>query len=405
MSPRRCNLLDRQPICLLLGLLGLSFATGCQREAGLNPPPEAVPPALGATAAGSGTSTTTVAVSTTASGLRVEGDGNLGSADFGEERTATFTLRNPTTRALTLSVVRKSCACALVEVEPRTVPPGGSAAVRLRWRPEFQQVETQEDLAVRMWAELAESESGAITRLEAVGQIAPRLMLHLPRGRLDLGRLDLADLQAGRDLVFEVYSKQETVTEPPRLTTSHKSLEPQAVEALPPDRLLALGVKSGWRLTVRARPGLPVGSWLETISIHTSLYPFPLSAPVTGQVETGAVSLTPGFVDLRTAGLSLGRGYRCPPLRLVLRGAAEPTLRIQQVEPGFLQVELKPAGANAWDLIVRLPDGDQARTGLTPEQIDELLTFGFEGGMITLVSDHPQAGTIQVPLSGGRLRP
>lgn len=379
-------------LCVVLFVF---IAVGCQGEPALAPPTGAVPPPL------SGSRT---AAATIVAGLEMAGSGHLGTADFGQTRTTEFTLRNTTAAPITLSVVAKSCACAAVEVRPATVPPGGMSTVRLRWEPQFRQVEALDDLAVRLWVDLGVASGGQTVRLEAEGVIVPRLMLHLPRGRLDLGRLDLADLKAGKEVIVEVISRTEALATPPRVTTSHPSLEVTSVTSLPAERLAALRAKAGWRYGLRAGSGLPVGAWQETLRVHSDLYAVPLEAQIEGYVVAGAVSLQPDVLDLRTAALSLTKGYRCPPLRVALRFEEGRQLKLQRVEPSFLKAELRPIKTGEWEVVVSLPGNDAARAGLTPEQLEELLTFGFDGGAIVLTSDHSQAPLIHIPITGGRLR-
>ena len=378
-------------------VLFVLLLAGCQGEPALEPPRGAVPPLL----TGSRAAT---AAATVAAGLEIAGTGQLGSADFGETRAAEFTLRNTTAAPISLALVAKSCACAAVDIHPADVPPGDSATVRLRWEPQFRQVESPDDLVVRLWVELGVAPSGQTMRLEATGVIVPRLMLHLPRGRLDLGRLDLADLKAGKEVVFEVISRTEVLATPPRVTTSHPSLEVTAATSLTADRLAALRARAGWRYGLRVNSGLPVGAWQETLRVHSDLYALPLEATIEGFVVAGAVSLQPDQLDLRTATLSLSKGYRCPPLRVSLRFEEGRTLHLQRVEPSFLKAEVRPLRPGEWEVVVSLPGDNAARAGQTNAQLEELLTFGFDSGVVVLTSDHTQAPRIQIPITGGRLR-
>lgn len=401
--PTRCSLGSWCAI-FLTGILG------CQAEPGLSPPSAAVPPSLASSVA-----TSAVEVQSTSrggsdfvrAGLVVESTEPLGSADFGEARTATFLVRNVAGTPRSLRLVGKSCSCTGVDLPSAPLPPGGVAQVRVTWSPHFRQVETLDNLRVRVWIEVSTSPEEPPLRLEAVGEITPRLMLYLPRGRLDFGQLDLADLKAGKDAVLEILARSNAPAEPPRLSTSHPSLEVALLGSLPPDRLALLHAQAGWRYRIRARVGLPVGAWQETLRVHSPLYTEPLEASIEGRVLSGAVTMTPEVIDLGSAALSISRGYRCPPVRITMRFEEHRTLRVERVEPTFLQAEVRrrPDRDDEWDLSVRLPGGDQLRQLLSTEQLEELLTVGFPGGSVVLSSDHTLAPLIQVPISAGRLRP
>jgi hypothetical protein len=331
----------------------------------------------------------------------------LGSADFGESRTATFVVRNVAATPRTLRLIGKSCACTGVELPTAAILPGGTGKVRITWSPHFRQVETLDNLRVRVWIEVSTSPEELPLRLEAVGEIAPRLMLYLPRGRLDFGQLDLADLKAGKDAVLEILARSSTPSEPPRVSTSHPSLEVTLLGSLSPDRLALLRAQAGWRYRVRARLGLPVGAWQETLRVHSPLYSEPLEASIEGRVLSGAVTLIPEVINLGSAALSISRGYRCPPVRISMRFEEQRTLKVERIEPSFLQAEVRrrPDRDNEWELSVRLPGENQLRQRLSPAQLEELFTVGFDGGSVVLSSDHSLAPVIHVPISAGRLRP
>lgn len=389
---------------VVLGMLG------CQAEPAFSPPSSAVPPSLAgsvATSAAVVPSTRHAGTEHAGTGFVIESAQPLGSADFGESRTATFVVRNVAATPRVLQLVGKSCTCTAVELPSAAIPPGGTGQVRITWSPHFRQVETTENLRVRVWVDVAGSPEEPPLRLEAVGQIAPRLMLYLPRGRLDFGQLDLADLKAGKDAILEILARSSIPSEPPHLSTSHPSLEVTLLGSLPPERLALLQARAGWRYRIRARFGLPVGAWQETLRVHSPLYSEPLEASIEGRVVSGAVSMTPEVIDLGSAALSISRGYRCSPVRITMRFEENRTLQVQRVEPAFFQAEVRrrPDRNNEWELYVRLPGGDQLRQLLSAAQLEELFTVGFEGGSVVLSSDHSLAPMIHVPISPGRLRP
>lgn len=332
----------------------------------------------------------------------VSGDGNLGEADYGERRSTTFTLRNGAGRPLTLQVADKSCECAGVEVKPTSVAPGQTAQVTVAWEPKMSQ-STVDAVRVRTTIQAKEDPNQRLM-LEADGRIKPTLRMNLPNGRLDFGKLLVADLKSGKkELAIEVFTEDDKRR---NFTLEAKSLsqglQVSKPEPLSPDRLLAHGATAGYRVTVRPVEGLPAGAFREIVRLRSDVYPGrDLDITVDGLVESGAVGLSRDGVDL-PAKIPLARGYVCPPLEIELRGEPGRTLTIESVSPKFLKARLEAVAGkeNSWRLHAQVPAGeDELRKDLSAEQLSEYTSFGFDGGAIELRSDHPRVPRLRIPVS------
>lgn len=276
----------------------------------------------------------------------------------------------------------------------------------LFWRPKLEQLDGLEDHLIRLWVELESPEGDAKLRLEASGRLTPALQVNLPRGRLDFGRLDAADLKGlGKETALELFTRDERHKGfAVAAESSSPGLKLEAPQALAPDRLAALKAVSGWRLTLRAGIGLPAGLFRERLTLRTPLYAEPLELPVEGQVESGSVSLAPERFEVATARLSVRHGYRTPPVKVVLRYETDRSLEVRGVEPPIFRAKAQRLRENEWSVELSLLSEAELRANLPPERLEELLTVGFDGGWVTCSTNHSQAPELRIPLSSGRLK-
>jgi hypothetical protein len=372
-------------------ILGLA-AVGCSQAP--PPPPAAIPAPQIVPAKGSG------------GWQNLSGVGDFGSADYGQLRTVTFEVRNDSRAPRRLHLLDKSCACALVELPPEETGPGQVARVRLGWKPEVKPAATATADAARVWAVVGNDGDTDGVKLEATGRVQPSATIHLPRGELDFGSVEVSDLRAGRhETVFEI-----TTLDPARrgfalsARTSHPGLGVAAVEPLPDERLRELGAVAGYRVTVRAGSGLPIGPFRERLTLQCPMYPAGLELPLTGQVAGGAVSVEPAEFNLAAARLSLSSGYRAAPVTVRLRYEPNRTLSVKAVHPSFFVVEAKPIQENHWELHLRLPAGlTTLSQQLDPQRWQEYQTIGITDGYVLCETDHPLVPAVRIPLLAGRL--
>jgi hypothetical protein len=331
----------------------------------------------------------------------IAGDGQLGAADYGETRQCTFTLRNNATQTMQLSVANKSCTCSGLKLEPESIEPGQTCQVTLLWTPKVEVIDT---MTTRLWTELRDQAGTHHIRLEATGLLEPKVRFAFPRGPLDFGRLDLAELDnPSKALVVEAYSLRDAF-QIESLVANLDGVQlvgtPQPLSA---DRIAQLQAKSGYRITVKPTRGLPTGRFLGQVQLVTSLSPVPLHVPVSGSLETGVVSLSHERMELPPR-LQLRDGYRVPPITLTIRHGTCSSCEVEAITPALFQHKVTKLDEKTWRIELTLPPGRKSiQTALTPEQWKEMLTYGFEQGLLTLKLDHPEVKLVQVPLSGALL--
>lgn len=366
-------------VCLLLVGLGCSDKSAVKSSA--------APPAL--------------AIGSPRSPLElIAGDGRLGSADFGEQRTCAFRLKNNLPQTMTLRLVDKSCTCAGVQMPTGSIESGQEATVTIIWSPKAQVLETS---TVRLWAEVADATGQYRQRLEANGTIEPLVQIAFPRGPLELGKITPADInQDQTKLIVEVYSRAQSF-DPPQNKLNIKGIQVVSTETLTTDRLNALQAKAGYRLTIRPTKDLTHGSIQAQLDIQTSLKPQPIQLDITGSLETSAISLSIDKLQLPPR-VSLQSGYRLPGITLTTRYGACTRCEVAQIIPNLFDVKIQQLNDKTWKLEVSLTkDISQLQQRFTPHDWQQLLDFGFDQGSITLKLDHPDVKTLTIPITGSQL--
>jgi hypothetical protein len=341
----------------------------------------------------------------------VRGSGDLGTADYGEKRSTSFTIKNQTRKTVNLQVIHKSCECSALEVKPMELPAGDSAIVTMDWQPKFHPTETKMHVDLLRAVIRAKEDPRLEVTLEARGRIVPALQVSLPRGRLNFDRLELADLKTGKKelaaVIFTTDAKHKGFTLEARSSTPGIKLVPPQPVRLDAAEMSQLGAVDGYRLNIRCAEGLPVGSFNELVRVKSSIYGnHELDLPVEGYVDAGAVSTNPPLASVHLPEkIDLATGYRCTPITLTLNFEPGRMLAVESVEPAFLQVTTKKVMDNVWQINVEVPAGEAAiRKGLPAKQAEEFLVTGWDRGAITFKTDHSLVPVLKIPVDASQFK-
>lgn len=365
-------------------------ASGCQRPSPSSIASTSVTTSVPLTAAKTNTSPLEV----------VAGDGNLGSADFGEERTCSFKIRNNLNQAVTLELKNKSCTCASVNISPNVLEPSQDCTVTLLWTP---RAEVLESSTFRIWAEIADTSTQQQVRLEATGTLDPLLMVAFPRGPLAWGKIALADLEKDTiQLVAEVYSRKNNFN-----TTEVKfqspGLEVVSVTPLAADRLQDIQAKGGYRITVKPNKELSHGEFHQELTVVTSLRSKPLTIPATGIYDTSSISISTEKINLPPR-LSVLQGYRIPPITLTVRIGEARSCELVDISPGLFQGKVSKVNDRTWKVELSLiQDVALLKQRFSPNEWKKLCYYGFDTGHIQLKLDHPDVKMLTIPMTGSLL--
>jgi hypothetical protein len=328
----------------------------------------------------------------------IAGEGDLGNADFGETRQATFRLKNLASTNAKLRITDKSCTCAGIHIADPDLAVGKETDIVLSWTPK---VEVLESSQARIWAEIIEEKSGHRLRLEATGNIDPLLHVSFPRGPLDFGKLAPADLDTATR-VIEVFCKQ-TGFEQPVTKLNQPGLELASTEPLTQDRLTELQAKAGYRLTVRPTKKLSHGAFQTELTLSTSIKKMPLLIPITGEFDTSTISLSQSRWQLPPK-LSLKQGYKLPAITLDVRFGTCTACEVQSIQPSIFEGKVTKVSDKSWKIELQLINDEAAlQKKMSAEALQTLMEQGFEQGMLTLKLNHPEVPSISIPIGGTQL--
>ena len=323
---------------------------------------------------------------------------DFGKLDSKENGKHEFVLTNRGDNLLTLTPGATSCTCTVSEIKVNKLPPGQSTKVLVSWRSKghvgpFEQTVTivtsdplrpELTLTIKgeytqpVYADPDELTFNQIPGTEPVTR-ETRILCNSPKQQLKIQGHNLSDPGLGK--FFQV------------------DCLPLAADELRKYK----GVTSGVLVRVTVKSGLPLGSFRQTITLHTNLTVAPeVEIPLFGSV--GEVSLIgpgwnseSGVLDLGVVG---GGSFAPRKLIVLARGAKakEMKFKVARVEPSFLKVNLgkttvADTGTLLTELLIEIPV-DEILKSKTPANY----MGGGNGklGEILLETTQPQVHAVRI---------
>ena len=317
----------------------------------------------------------------------VFGDTNhdFGSMDQEETGRHVFEIRNEGEGVLQLRFIEKSCGCTGLTIEDLVwtkeqkvppnrsleVPPGGKSDLEFAWN-------TEQRSHLRTVARLATNDPGQqIVEFAVEGDVIPSV--EVSQQQVAIAELRNTDTTTASVTVFSRRLEDLEVTE---VEASHY-LVSATWEPVPDDDLELLPAKKAYRVIVNIAPGLPLGPFRTTLTIHTNAERRPTISVEMGGRVTGEVTLTPSdTVDFQTVRVAEGSRRN---LFIKMRGDDPVQVKVVRVVPEFLKVEFVPAGENRYQLKVQVPPRAPG---------------GVFKGSIELETTHLTAKSVNIPVRG-----
>jgi len=317
---------------------------------------------------------------------------NFGRMQRGTTKSHEFVIRNVGTAPLRLEVGQTSCKCTLGDVTGKPVPPGESTHVRLEWSAKSDQgpfrqtatVLTNDPLNSRIELTI----EGEILAANSV--MPPDLMFD----KLPVGESKSAEVYVMAMLQDELTVSEAELSDPATLDKFEVRIEPVEREALPSPL-----AKDGVRITVTAKPGLPIGRFNQWLSLRTNLKDAEkLEIPVVGRVVGDITVHGIGWNEEQGA-LALGQvksseGKRAK-VNVVVRGtdAAGVKFAVQSVDPPELKVTIgEPKQLR--ETLLHVPVEIEVPAGTRP--MVRLDTAQGEAGRVVLKTTHPKINELQL---------
>lgn len=270
-----------------------------------------------------------------------------------EDNRHSFIIKNDGEAPLKLLRSEVSCnKCTFASLPGEPIPPGGSAAVQVRWNINIENDVFRQHVDVH-----TNDRKHPLLRLMVTGKVVRPFQIQ--PGEIVFSNVRVGEESQASAKLLSYFSDDVQVLE--------KSLSSEAIAPyfdvkltpMAPDKRPE-GVKSAVEITVVLKPGLPLGAFKQRILLKTNLENGEkLELPLTGNV-TGPVSIVAsgwnqnrGVLQIRQVTRSKGA---VRSVSLIVRGKEFSGLKVQppKVQPALLKVtygEIKPINGGATTIV------------------------------------------------------
>lgn len=317
----------------------------------------------------------------------------FGNMESGGKMSHEFVFHNRGDAPLTLKQGETTCKCTLSEVAGGEIPPGGSTTVKLEWRAEsgpgpFRQsasISTNDPRqpTVTLTVDGEVTESISVNPAEVV--FSNLQTTESSSATVKVYAFHADDLQfSGHTFDSSDGAKQFDI--------SYQPLEKNQID----DKR----AKSGMLITIRTKPGLPLGPVKQKITFNTNLEHSPtINLPLSGSVSSDVSIIGPDWSMangvLRLGVVESGQGAE-RTLKLVTRGPHSKTIefKVASQTPAFLQVsigerkEMASSAVSQTPITIKVPKGSPTANHSGSE-------IG-KAGVIKLETNHPDVQEVRL---------
>jgi hypothetical protein len=312
----------------------------------------------------------------------------FGTMQRGTTKTHDFVVQNVGTAPLTLELGETSCKCTVGVADKEPISPGDSVLVHLEWTANsapgpFRQtanLHTNDPLQSRVV-------------LSVEGQVSAAEGVEPPEFLFD--KVTAGESKSVQVFVMSMFEDQIKVDHPELVHPETRPFFDVKIEPVSREELPNPDAKSGVLITLRLKPGLPLGVFSQRLSLHTSLrdaekLDIPIYGRVIGDITVHGTRWDDERGVLRLGNVKSSEGKR-DKLNLVVRGpdAAGIQLKVVDTDPPQLSARLgEPTRLN--DNLVHVPLEIEVPAGTPP--------------MVRLGTDQGKPGRIVVGTSHAAIR-
>jgi hypothetical protein len=316
----------------------------------------------------------------------VEPHFNFGQMERGREKSHEFLIRNTGDAPLTLTVGQTSCKCTLSKVDSGAVPPGGTTHVKLQWSAKSDQGPFRQTATI-----ITNDPRQRDVTLTIDGEIVEASGVQPP----DLGfdKVAVGETKTAEVYVMAMLQDDLTVSSTELTDETTRDKFDIKIEPVERDKLPLKTARAGVRITLTAKPGLPIGRFNQYLTLNTNLKEGEkLHIPVLGRV-VGDISVH-GQHWLEEQGALLlgqvkGKTGKKDRVSLVVLGENVEDIKFEvgSVDPPELKVTIgEPNRLNP--SLLRVPVEIEVPSGTRP--MVRLGTAQGEEGRIVLNTTHPK---------------
>jgi len=308
------------------------------------------------------------------------------SMQRGTKKSHEFLIKNVGDAPLKVRAGTTSCKCTLSEVSEEPIPPGGSTKVKVEWTAKADSGPFTQTANI-----LTNDPLHSTMELRVEGAIQSASGVEPPDLLFD--KIPVGESRTAQAYVMAMLQDELTVSDPVLSDPNTRDKFDVKIEPVDQKDLPNKTAKKGVRISLTAKPGMPVGRFVEWLSLKTSLKDAEtLEIPVIGQI-VGDISVAgntwneeQGAVRLGSVKSSEGRKEK---LSLMVRGEAaqSTTFKVESRDPEDLKVTIGDP-RKLRDNLVQVPLEIEIPPGTRP--MVHLDTAQGDRGKIVLSTTHPK---------------
>jgi Protein of unknown function (DUF1573) len=311
---------------------------------------------------------------------------DFGTMQRGTSKSHEFTIRNVGTAPLKLRKGTASCKCTDFIVPEDSIAPGATAKVKVVWSaksdtgPFHQTANVLTDDPLHPSIEL--TINGEIMSASGVEP-----------GDFSFDKIPVGESRTAQVYVMAMLQDELTVSDPELSDPATRDRFDVKIEPAETKDLPNKAAKRGVRISVTAKPGLPIGRFAEWLSLKTSMpeaekLEIPISGQIVGDISVRGTGWNEEAGAVKVGSVKSGEGKRTN-LSVAIRGeSAESTkFEVKSVDPPEMKVTLgEPKKLK--EGLVQVPVEIEIPLGTRP--MVRLDTSQGEAGKILLSTTHPK---------------
>jgi len=320
---------------------------------------------------------------------------DFGSMQRGTSKSHEFEIRNVGTAPLKLRSGGTTCKCTLSRVPEMPVPPSGSTMVKLEWSAKSDSGPFRQTATI-----LSNDPAQSQIELTVDGQILAISGVEPPEFVFD--KLGVDGTKSASVYVMAMLQDDLAVKDPLFADPTIRDKFDVKIEPVDRDNLPNKLARRGTRVTITAKPGLPVGRFNSWLTLHTNLPEAEkLDVPVVGLV-VGDISVRgiKGWNDeqgvLVIGSVKSSEGGHAT-VSLMVRGpdAAAVQFGVKSSDPPELKAKIG-APRKLSDTLVQVPVDIEIPAGTHP--MVHLDTAQGDAGRIVFSTTHPKIKELALPV-------
>jgi hypothetical protein len=312
---------------------------------------------------------------------------DFGTMQRGTTKSHEFVIKNTGHAPLKIRNGGTTCKCTLSKVADESIPAGGSTTVKLEWSAKADSGPFRQTATI-----LTNDPTQSQIELLVDGQILALSNVEPPDflfDKLSVGQTKSSQVYVMAMLQDELAVKDPQISDPTIRDRFDVKIEPVEPSALP-NKL----AKRGYRVTITAKEGLPVGRFHAWLTLSTSLpdaakLEIPISGQVVGDISVSGISgwnEEQGVLNIGSVKSSEGGQGK---VNLVVRGAGAGNIKfeVKSKEPDDLKVTLgEPKKLK--ETLVHVPVTIEIPRGTRP--MVHLDTVQGDAARIVFSTSHPK---------------